>query len=103
MLSGLVSTWPPPLVRTTAPTPVPPPISTPPPWSNHASTPSPRRGRRALGRALQPCCLPTSSTTAPRRGHTRPASARIHAPRRGQHFDPYRSSRPLQNLFDSLK
>src|SRR5919107_1851396 len=37
MLIGLVSTWSPPLIRTTAPTLVPPPISTPPPWINHAS------------------------------------------------------------------
>jgi hypothetical protein len=103
MLSGLVSTWSPPLVRTTAPTLVPLPISTPPPWINHASTPSPRRGCRAQGRALRPCCLSRSSITAPRRGHTRPASACIHAPRRGQHFDPYRSSRPLQDLFERLK
>src|SRR5829696_2795225 len=55
------------------------------------------------GRALRPCCLQTSSTTAPRRGHTRPASTCIHAPRRGQHFDPYHSSRPLQDLFERLK
>src|SRR5918995_4172032 len=60
-------------------------------------------GCRAQGRALRPCCLPTSSTTAPRHGHTRPASACIHAPRRGQHFDPYHSSRPLQNFFERLK
>src|SRR5215212_8152094 len=39
MLSGLVSTWSPPLIRTTAPTLVPPPISTPPPRRNHAFTP----------------------------------------------------------------
>ena len=38
-----------PLIRTTAPTLVPPPLSTPPPWINHAFTPSPRRGCRALG------------------------------------------------------
>src|SRR5829696_7792962 len=42
MLSGLVSTWSPPLVRTTAPTLVPSPISTPPPWRNHASFASSR-------------------------------------------------------------
>jgi hypothetical protein len=53
--------------------------------------------------ALWPCCLSPSSITAPRHGHTRPASACIHAPRRGQHFDPYRSSHPLQDLFERLK
>jgi hypothetical protein len=40
MLSGLVSTWSPPLVRTTAPTLAPPPLSTPPSVRNHAFTPS---------------------------------------------------------------
>src|SRR5215212_4106926 len=39
MLSGLVSTWSPPLIRTTAPTLVPPPLSTPPPGGTHAFTP----------------------------------------------------------------
>src|SRR5215213_10211538 len=42
MLSGLVSTWSPPLIRTTAPTLVPPPLSTPSPGRNHASFASSR-------------------------------------------------------------
>jgi hypothetical protein len=39
MLSGLVSTRPPPLIRTTAPTLVSSPLSAPPPRRNHAFTP----------------------------------------------------------------
>ena|SRR5215216_1967164 len=39
MLSGLVSTWPPPLIRTTAPKLVSSPLSAPPPRRNHAFTP----------------------------------------------------------------